>query len=120
MLRFATDTALPPVFAVVDREAERQRLHGVFPPACAAESRPSPQCAALATFVRLLSLEQLLEARGEGLSTQPHINATLDAAYAAWHADCLKSRRDAASCEHPSWRLGASAAAGFSSPLLGS
>ena len=104
MLRFATDAVLPRVFIVLDREADRHRLRGgQFPPDCEAIGS-AEACAALASFVHTLSLEGLLEARGEGLRTQPHINATLNAAFDAWHAGCLKAR-DAAVCDHASWRL---------------
>jgi hypothetical protein len=104
MLRFATDAVLPRVFVVLDREDDRRRLRGGrFPPACE-DISSAETCAALASFVHTMSLEGLLEARGEGLRTQPHINATLDAAFDAWHAGCLKAR-DAAVCDHPSWRL---------------
>ena len=104
MLRFATDAVLPRVFIVLDREADRHRLRGGrFPPDCEAISS-AEACAVLASFVHTLSLEGLLEARGEGLRTQPHINATLDAAFDAWHAGCLKAR-EAAVCDHASWRL---------------
>ena len=104
MLRFATDAVLPRVFVVLDREADRHRLRGGrFPPDCEAIGS-AEACATLASFVHTLSLEGLLEARGEGLRTQPHINATLDAAFDAWHAGCLKAR-DAAVCDHASWRL---------------
>ena len=104
MLRFATDAVLPRVFIVLDREADRHRLRGGrFPPDCEAIGS-AEACAVLASFVHTLSLEGLLEARGEGLRTQPHINATLDAAFDAWHAGCLKAR-EAAVCDHASWRL---------------
>ena len=101
MLRFATDAVLPRVFIVLDREADRHRLR--FPPDCEAIGS-AEACAVLVSFVHTLSLEGLLEARGEGLRTQPHINATLDAAFDAWHAGCLKAR-EAAVCDHASWRL---------------
>lgn len=106
MLRFATDAALPPVHVVVDRESDRKRMGGVFPAACAS-SHPPAACNRLATFVRVISLEGLLDAQGEGIETQRHIHDTVAAEFAAWSAACRRTR-SAASCSDPSWQLGPS------------
>lgn len=107
MLRFATDAQLPPVYVVIDRESERQRLGGSFPAACAS-SRPPAECSRLATFVHVVSLEGLLDTQGDGIRTQQHVLDAVAAEFAAWSSACRRTR-SAAACADPSWQLGAPA-----------